>query len=474
VTSQPEGATRRLPSGLTRRLLGTEVPARLRPLLGMTLLAVVGQWMLTAYLPIYLVTRLGVDAQTAGPLLAAAAATGLVVGPVGGRVADHVGRVPVLAASLVLQAASAGLLLAAPSRASALAAAATLAVGFTLRTTVQNTLAADLSGPDDRDSVFALLRTAVNVSAALGPAAGAGLLLLGWPVLWAAALGTSLIALAVTGRVLTTPTPSAESVTERTSSPAAAAATANAAPSLTSPTAAEVPPALPERALPARHANASAPLVRGVGVRVWIGVAANTLAWAVYNTFEVLLPIVIVATYHLPPSLWGLLFLINPLGVVLLQVRLVTATAGLARGTRLVLATALMSSSFLLLLISHHPVALALVVVIFTTGEILWGPTSQALLVSVAPHQRRGLVMGLLASSATAGAVLATAGGLPLIAHAGAPTTWAVIAALGLVSGQLFRLTATGNTRTNSAPSPPTASIGQDTSAGVVTRLPSR
>jgi hypothetical protein len=46
--------------------------------------------------------------------------------------------------------------------------------------------------------------------------------------------------------------------------------------------------------------------------------------------------------------------------------------------------------------------------------------------------------MGLLSSAATAGGALTSAGGLPLLAYAGAPATWSIVAVLGLLSGLLF------------------------------------
>lgn len=389
------------------RALGAPVSPTLRPLLAVTVLSVVGQWMLTAYLPIYVVTRLDVATQTAGALLAGATATGLFVGPMGGRVADTVGRRPVLITSLILQACSAIALLCAPgSTAFALVAAVALAIGFTLRTTIQNTLAADVSHEADRDTTFALLRTAVNIAAAAGPAVGAALVLFGWPVLWFGSLLFSALAVVLVHRLAIAP----HHRPKRPARPAAGSA----------------------------RFGPVAPSSR-VGVGIAAAVAASVLAWAIYNAFEVLLPVVIVDVYGLAPSVWGLLFLLNPLGVALLQIRLVTWTAGLSRATRLTVATALMGAGFLLLIATRNIVAVAVVVVVFTAGEILWGPTAQALLTALAPPGRHGTAMGLLSFAATAGAVITAAGGLALIAHAGTTATWAIVAALGVASGFLFR-----------------------------------
>lgn len=174
---------------LAERLLGTAIPPRLRPVLLVTAFSVVGQWMLTAYLPIYAVTRLSIPTATAGLMLAAATGTGLVTGPLGGRLVDRMGHTTVLVGGTALQSASALTLLSCPEEAGAfLVAAVMLALAFTLRTTAQNTVVADLALDHERDTAFALLRTAVNVSAAIGPALGATLVLAGWPFVWLAAL----------------------------------------------------------------------------------------------------------------------------------------------------------------------------------------------------------------------------------------------------------------------------------------------
>ncbi len=424
-------------SGVAERVLGAPVPAGLRPLLTVTALSVAGQWMLTAYLPIYAVTQLPVTTGTAGALLAGAMATGLIVGPVGGRLADTVGRARVLVAGLVLQTAAAALLLVAPGRTTpAVLAATLLAIGFTLRTTGQNTLAADLSAIDDRDTVFALLRTAVNVAAAAGPALGAALLVFDWSLLWAGSLSVSLLALALVRR--------------RPPQPSLPAREGPRCPRPDGETDARTDPAslsVPGE-VPGDRRSALGPDNR----RVAVALAASVLAWATYNAFEIVLPVATVDVYGLAPSTWGLLFLLNPIGVALLQVRLIAWTSWLTRAGRLLLATSLMGASFLLLVVTHRTIAIAAVVLAFTAGEILWGPASQALLVELAPPRRRGTVMGLLSSAATAGAVITSAGGLALLSRGGHVLTWCSVAGVAILSGLLFRLAARATTHPGATP----------------------
>lgn len=389
---------------ILERVLGTQVPRAIRKLLIVTMLSVVGQWMMTAYLTIYVVTELPILVGSAGLLLALATGIGAVVGVAGGRISDAVGRQVVLAIGITCQALSAALLLLMPGQIiPGIASAGLLAIGFTLRTTIQNALAGDLSTEETRDSTFAVLRTVINVAAAIGPALGALLLLIDWWLLWLVSLCISLASLALSRRL-----PSAE-------------------PHSSPDPRGEVTPI----------SSVDTRAITRLGA-VAVAILASVVAWTVYNFFEIVLPVVMVRDYGLSPSLWGLLFLINPICVVLFQVRLIARTAAMNRVNKLLLANCLMGVSFLILIATHNVVAIGCVIVLFTAGEILWGPTSQGLLTALAPPGRRGAVMGLLSSAATAGGALTLAGGLPLLAYAGAPATWSIVAVLGLLGGLLF------------------------------------
>jgi predicted MFS family arabinose efflux permease len=403
---------------ILERALGAQVPRAIRKLLVITMLSVVGQWMMTAYLTIYVVTELPISAGTAGLLLALATGSGLLVGAAGGRISDAVGRRVVLMIGITSQALSAVLLLLIPGRTiSGIASAALLAIGFTLRTTIQNALAGDLSTEETRDTTFALLRTVINVAAAIGPALGALLLLSDWWILWLVSLCISLASLALSRglpsvRPYSSPEPGDEVTT--ISSVDTRAATRRGA--------------------------------------ITVAILASVVAWTAYNFFEIVLPVAMVHNYGLSPSLWGLLFLINPICVALFQVRLIAWTAAMTRGSKLLLANCLMGISFLILIATHDIIAIGCVIAVFTAGEILWQPTSQGLLTALAPHGLRGTVMGLLSSAATAGGALTSAGGLPLLAYAGPPATWSIVAVLGLFGGLLFGHASRANDQRISAP----------------------
>ncbi|MEU2791822.1 MFS transporter [Streptomyces sp. NPDC007100] len=388
-------------------LLGARVTPPVRMLLVLASLGYAGQWTMTAYLTIYVVTTLPVTQATAGLLLAAASAVGLVAGPAGGRLADATSRRAVLLIGTAVQGAAALLLLLVPREpAAGIGAAALLTTGATLRTTALNALAADVSTEADRDTTFALMRMVMNIAAVVGTALGAVLVPVGWEAVWATSLAATLLGL-VLCRWLRAPGPGA---------PRANTASYEAE----------------------AEGEGEAPPVPGRKRAVRVAAAASLLACTVYNCFEIVFPVAAVREYGLSPSLWGLLFLLNPVIVLLFQVRLVAWTGALNRGRRLMLATCLMGTSFMILTVTRGAAAIAAVVVVFTVGEILLGPTMQGLLIALAPEDKRAGAMGLLSAVTTGGVILTTAGGIPLLAAAGGSLTWVVVTVVAVASGLLF------------------------------------
>jgi predicted MFS family arabinose efflux permease len=178
------------------------------------------------------------------------------------------------------------------------------------------------------------------------------------------------------------------------------------------------------------------------GLLLACALAASVLAWTVYHGFEVLLPVSLTEVHGYPPAAWGLLFLVNPVAVVLLQVRLVRWSAALSRRTRLATAMALMGGSFLALpLGASVPLVLAAMLV-FVVGEMLWGPTAQGLVTALAPAGSRGAVLGVLASTTTAGGALASGAGLAVLGWAGDTAMWLWVAAVAAAAAALFWIAA--------------------------------
>jgi len=165
---------------------------------------------------------------------------------------------------------------------------------------------------------------------------------------------------------------------------------------------------------------------------------STLLAFTDYCGFEAVLPVIAVTTYGLSPSTWGLLVVISPLLVVLLQLRLTRTSARIPVAERLGLAIVLMGVPFLALAVSGDVALIAGVIVIFMIGEMIWMPTSQAVAARLAPREARGSYFGALAAMTGPAWTLAPLIALGLRSHAGVASVWiffAAVAGVGALAG---------------------------------------
>ena len=116
---------------------------------------------------------------------------------------------------------------------------------------------------------------------------------------------------------------------------------------------------------------------------------SSVFATMTYIATETLLPISLATTHNLAPAAWGVLMIVNPLLVTLFQLRLTRSTArhravGEARH-----GDADDGLPFLLLNWNGSAPVIVLVILIFVFGEMLWVPTSQAVVAALAPADIR-------------------------------------------------------------------------------------
>ncbi len=91
----------------------------------------------------------------------------------------------------------------------------------------------------------------------------------------------------------------------------------------------------------------------------------------------------------------------------------------------------IMGLPFLLLVWTHTLAAIVFVVVVFVIGEMLWVPTSQAVVADLAPADIRGAYMGAFGSAPAIGFALAPLIGLQMRNSFGDEATWAMFAGIG-------------------------------------------
>jgi predicted MFS family arabinose efflux permease len=381
---------------LARLIFGADVDEGLRPLLGVNLagsLAFSSGW---TFMGIWAIDELGAGkgqlaaAYLVGSILSASS------GYVGGHLSDHVGRRPIVLAGWAGMTGYMLLfLLAGDNVLVGLSLLAGAGLIFALGWTTTQALVVDLVPRERHEAGFAAVRVANNLGVTAGPPIGGLLLVLGdWPALF---VGVSVLAAAALS--------------------------------------------LAVRFLPARgDYSPEAPPERGsfgvirrdrIFLLFWV---SGALAYLVYAAYETVLPISLVDSHGLPPSAWGFLLVINPALVTILQLRLTGWVAHVPPAPKLVVAMLLMGTPFLLLSASAAVPVVAFTIFVFVIGEMLWVPTSQAIVAGLAPADLRGAYMGAFNSTGAAGFALAPLIGLNVMAAYGDSAVWIVFALIGVVA----------------------------------------
>ena len=158
------------------------------------------------------------------------------------------------------------------------------------------------------------------------------------------------------------------------------------------------------------------------------------LAYLVYVAYETVLPISAVKTHAMPPSTWGVIVILNPLLVTLFQLRVTRWSARFPAAPRLVTAMLLMGGSLLLLIVDGSVGMFLLVMLIFVVGEMLWVPTSQAIIARLAPEDVRGAYMGAFGSMSSVGFALGPFVALQLRGAYGDDAAWFFFAAVSVAA----------------------------------------
>ena len=124
----------------------------------------------------------------------------------------------------------------------------------------------------------------------------------------------------------------------------------------------------------------------------------------------------------------------NPALVMLFQLRVTRWTSGWPAGPKLATAMLLMGWSLLFLLVDGSVAMFLVVVFVFVVGEMLWVPTSQAIVARLAPEDLRGAYMGAFGSMSAVGFALGPFTGLQLRGAYGDDAAWYFFAAVSLVA----------------------------------------
>jgi MFS family permease len=146
------------------------------------------------------------------------------------------------------------------------------------------------------------------------------------------------------------------------------------------------------------------------------------------------MPLYLVQDLHLSEAHYGLLFTINTLLIVLLEVPLNLSTVHWSHRKNLALGTALFAVGFGALAIAHTFWSVVATVVIWTFGEMILFPGSSAYVSHLAPPQRQGEYMGFYSMTFALAFMFAPWVGTQILQQKGGPFLWGVTFILGMIS----------------------------------------
>jgi dipeptide/tripeptide permease len=179
---------------------------------------------------------------------------------------------------------------------------------------------------------------------------------------------------------------------------------------------------------------------------------SSILASMTYVGFETLLPISLTKSHGLDPAAWGFLVIVNPVMVTFLQLRLTRRVERVDPALKLAIAMPLMGLPFLFLRVSAAVPVVALVILLFVIGEMLWVPTSQSVVAAFAPADLRGAYMGAFGSSWAIAWALGPFSGLQVRHAFGDDAMWLCVALVSLLAAATGAAAVRGRRSTRTDP----------------------
>ena len=360
--------------------------------------------MVLSFLVLYLTREQGFTKEQAGFVILLYGAGAIVCAPLAGRISDKWGSVPVMRASLFLS----GLTLFVYPFARGWPAIIVVTIVLAMLTEAFRPAAmsffAETVPPARRRSAFAVYRLAINLGMAIGPAIGGILATIAFRNLFFVDGATSIAA----GLVM-----AAVALPNGKKRPKGAGA-----PSTTARL----------RLSTAAHADP----------RFLFFLAGVLPVTIIFFQHIASMPLFIVDTLGFNLRTYGLLFSLNCLIIVALEIPLNAATAHWSHRRTLALGALLSGAGFGAMAFAKDVWTLAGTVVVWTFGEMLFFPASAAYATDIAPEARRGEYSGLYTMVFSIAFGIGPWVGTIVLERAGPRVLWGATFVLGALAAVMF------------------------------------
>lgn len=361
------------------------------------------------FLVLYLTEHLGVSAALAGLAVSAYGVGGVITAPIAGRLCDRLGPFTIMRASLALTGV---VLLIIPLVHSF---AAVVALTFVWALVADAGRPATLSAltetipPEQRKAAIAVNRLAANLGMSVGPAVGGFLATVSFPLLFVVDGLTSLAAAGVLAMLLRLRGASAT-----------------------------VPHQLVVGSEPdGARDDANRRVVDGGVLSDRAAMAffvASFLTGLVFMQHQGAMPLYLVRDLHYRESFFGMLFVLNTLIIVAIEVPLNLAMSRWSHRHATMLGVLLFAIGFGALGLVHGSVAISATVVTWTFGEMIFFPVSTAYVAELAPPGRSGAYMGAYSCAFSLALIVGPWAGTATLDRFGPGAVWAGVFVCGLVA----------------------------------------
>jgi MFS family permease len=352
------------------------------------------------FLVLYLTRELGWSAPRAGLTLGVYGTGAIIAAPISGRLCDRIGGLPIIRASLL----GAGVILLMIPFAHSFPVVIALVLAWSLVSEggrpATLAMVADLVPNEQRKPAFALIRLAINLGMSVGPAAGGFIAAYSFRSIFfvnafaSLAAGVFLVAVRMKG-------------------------------------------APHSRNLDAEAEDARLGKSRTAVLsdrRLLVFVFATFLVSAVFFQHEGALPLFLVQDLRLSTAFYGMLFTINTLMIVFLEVPLNAATAHWPHRWALAAGSFLFATGSGLFGFATGPVMIVFGIIVWTFGEMMLFPQAAAYVADIAPAHRRGSYMGAYSLAFSIAFAVAPWAGTTVFANFGARILWASVFLVGIVA----------------------------------------